>query len=175
MSITLDLPPQLTEEFQTGSLAPTDQATLILHLAAALLAEEPATLFQGAVKEFLASRSIDSLRIASVLDELVAFCAGEREKEDGSTPVEGDRTKRIELVLRGWRDAVVRRLSPEMSIEENCDLLIKELPPPGQMTQALGRSPRISALGKYAHLPISSEAFAREKQEEIDQEERRRR
>ena len=161
MSLTLDLPPQLAEEFDRKALDPAEHATLILHLAASLLKDEAETRFQGAVKEFLATHSIDAAKVSSVLGELIGLCEG----VDVARSDESAGSEAIGNVLRGWREAVAQRLGPESPIAEP--------PSPGDSTRQLGQRPRVSAFGKYADVPISSEAFAREKQEEIEREERR--
>ena len=173
MPVTLDLPPQLADEFDHKALAPAEHATLILHLAASLLKDKPSTRFQGAVKEFLSSRSVDAARIASVLSELVEICEGIRRESDACPPLQGGGSESIGIALRGWRDAVVQRLGPGTTVAEDFGHAVSVTPSPDTMTQSIGRSPRVSAFGKYADVPISSEAFAREKQEEIEREERR--
>ncbi len=157
MGLTLEVPPPLARELsleaQREGLSPAEQATLLLHLSSVLLEVEKKTLFQEAVKTFIASQSLDAERVTAVFQELVRLCAAyhdsgkESESFQEHLLTEQSVNENHEVILRCWR-------SPDVHI---------------QRAGRLNRTPR--GLGKYAKTGVSSEAFANEKRGEIAQEE----
>lgn len=59
-----------------------------------------------------------------------------------------------------------------VSIDEDYDVSVSELPPLEALVQRAGRVRRPAARGKYSHVGVSSSAFARDKETEIDLEAR---
>jgi hypothetical protein len=187
MPITLDLPPPLDEEItleaEREGVPAADHATLLLYLASSLLSGEPPTPFQQAVRDFLASHSVDADRVSSVFEELVRLCleavGGEgqashasRQALAGSPKAQQD--PHIEStslpLLRAWRNTKVHR-----PVDRSVDVLISDLPPSKALVQRAGRvnKKRVSAYGKYAGIIPSSEEFMRERQKEIAREDGR--
>ena len=165
MSITIDLPPRLDQELLREAIrdgvAPTVRAELLLRLAIVLRPEGSATPFGSAVREFLRQHEIDPDRLASVLDQFNDACVpNARHPVQGFSPDTDARASNgrisLESPLRRWRDEAVHRPSGE------------EAGMSAQLT-----SPRPSIMGKYAHIGLSTEDFMREKQEEIDREDRK--
>jgi hypothetical protein len=167
MSMTLEIPPpledELSREAKREELSPEDHATLLLCLATALRKSAQETPFRKAVKEFLSSHSVDADRFSSALEALLGICSKHRD-ETPTVPNESERQWALLTaphhggvlsILQSWRNDPVH------------------MPPTEAMIESAGRSRRQpSAMGKYSHLGISSEEFAREKQEEIAREER---
>jgi len=171
MPITLDLPAHLEEdlreEAEKEGVAPTEHAALLLSICTALFREADTTPFREAVKVFLSSRSLDTEYVATVLEELVEQCLLGQEQGDGSAAFQqsaaGGEERWMVSSLRAWRNSRVHQpigalATPAPSVEG-----------PSRRTGQV----RERAMGKYAHVPGTSEDFAREKQEEIAREERR--
>ena len=165
MSITINLPPLLERELigeaRRDGIAPAERVELLLRLSVALRFEGPETPFGSAVRAFFRRHQIDPERLASALDQFNGVCVPVNlhsvppALSDGD-PGESSERLRPESLLRRWReDAVHRPVKEEATI------------------QAEVSSPRPSILGKYAHLGLCSEDLMREKQEEIDREDRR--
>lgn len=147
MPLTIELPPQLgdmlREEADKAGLSPQEHATLLLSLATALLGDDNPTPFRDAVRLFIAQHSLDADQVACVFEELVARCAERKGNTDRIAP-------RIRDDLQSWRAWYVHQPAANGN-----------------------GSARPSAMGKYAHVPGTSDDFAREKQSEIEREERR--
>jgi hypothetical protein len=164
MSLIINVSPQfeqdLLREAIRDGIAPIVRAELLLRLAMALRSEGSETPFGSAVREFFRKHEIDPDQLATVLDQLNDACV-----PNARHPVKvfspdvnahiSNRRVRPESLLRRWRtEAVHRPLEEEAS------------------RSAEVTSMRPSSMGKYAHLGLSSEDFMREKQEEIDREDR---
>jgi hypothetical protein len=165
MSITINLPPDLERELigeaRRDGIAPAERAELLLRLALALRVEGPETPFGSAVGAFFRRHQIDPDRLASALDQLNGACIPVTLHSTppalfGGDPGGPSERIRLESLLRRWRDDAVHRPVDEAATRQP------------EVT-----SPRPSILGKYAYLGLSSEDFMREKQEEIDREDRR--
>jgi hypothetical protein len=165
MSMTLEIPPpledELSREAKREELSPEDHATLLLCLATALRKSAQETPFRRAVREFLSSHSVDADRFSTAFETLLGVCSEHRD-ETPTVPkeLEPERTATTATpdsvkpsILQSWRNALVHMPLTEAMIQS-----------------AARRQP--SAMGSCSHLGLSSEEFAREKQEEIAREER---
>lgn len=148
MSLTLELPPKLGDELtrnaERENTTTEEHAKLLLSLATALLSENRSTPFHKALRVFISTRSLDPDTVASVFEDFLSVC-------------------------------VSRNIDPlEISADTDFDVLLEESPAVESLIQATGRlnRPRPSARGSCSHLGLSSEQFAKEKQEEIAREER---
>lgn len=159
MAMTVDLPSVLEEglreEAEREGVHPSEHAALLLSICTALLNDAEATPFRRAVKEFLSRRSVDSEHLAAAFEELVLEClAAAQDAERASNVFQGEHPRWSDPTLRAWRDSLVHQPSPA--------------------PEAGPAEPWKGARGKYAHIGGTSEDFARQKEEEIAREERRR-
>ena len=180
MSITVELPPPLDDELSSEArregISVADHTAILLHLATALRNEGSPTPFRDAVRVFVSSRSLDAERVASVLDELVEICVGDRE---GGADVEAAAaTRRVadadaaRALLRAWRVQIVHGpRGAELGVDLDLDAVIVDMPPVDVLRQRAGRLRRPAAKGRYSHIGGGSEEFAREKPREIAREE----
>jgi hypothetical protein len=181
MPLTIDVPGPLDEvlslEAQRGGVPAAEHATLLLYLATALLSDDESTPFQEAVKEFLASRSLNADQVASVLEELVRLCAGALDNGAARAAPKATPTEDILLErLKSWRSAAVHHRPARDYARERISRDSVSTPstsnaspqPPGK-----GGRQRPSAFGKYAGVLPSSEEFMREKEREIAREDGR--
>jgi len=184
MALLIELPAPLEEELAVEAsregVSTSEQAAFLLQLITASTRDGRKTPFRSVVKAYLRQNSLDADRLADVFEGLMAVCL----QNDGPEPMEPDKqtpgpidsmeTDRALSLLRGWR-------SPEAncSVDQNVDISTHELPPPEQLIQRAGRMRRTARMrassvrGKYAYLGGGSEEFMREKQLEIDREDRR--
>jgi hypothetical protein len=169
MPLTLDLPPHLhkdlSEEAEKEGVAPSEHAALLLAIFTALLKEVEPTPFTIAVQRFMSHRSIDAHRVSSVLGELVEQCMAGHEQGNESDEIQNltgnsDQFIDVDEHLRQWRNALVHE-----PIDESFDEITTSLVPLDPLVQKAGRQNR--AMGKYSHIPGSSDDFARAKREEI--------
>jgi hypothetical protein len=166
MPLTLELPAPLEEnlkqEAQKEGVPAAEHAAFLLSVLTALLREKEATSFRNAVRSFFSQHSLDADQVASVFEELVEqFLQGQ---EKGKPSAEFQPASES---LRNWRNWHVHQ-----PIDESRETA--PLQPLRQRTRKGERSDkRQTAMGKYAHVPGSSEDFAREKQEEIARADRR--
>ncbi len=155
MGIVVELPPELekalVDEAGREGVTPAEQAALLLCLVGAMLEEGPETPFRGAVRSFLTQHRVDSKQFASAFGRLKSLCLDEAPRPES----EGE-AGRLDGLLRAWRDAGVH------GSEGGESMPTSELP---------ARS-RPSIRGKYAYIGFSSDDHAREKQFEIDREDR---
>jgi hypothetical protein len=89
------------------------------------------------------------------------------EGNPSTIPDEPNEDRKILAVLQGWR-----KTDSDVSIDSDFDWTIRELPPLDKLIQRSGRMNRDSILGKYSYLGGGTEEFMREKQEELDREDR---
>lgn len=176
MPLTLELPAQLEEdlrhEAQKEGVPATERATLLLSILTALLREARITPFQDALETFLSQHSLDAKLVASVFEELVRECL--EAHDEGKTSYESQESwsdavsLRVYENLRAWRNGQVHQ-----PIDESIDEVVFPFSPLSQPVQRPGRMMgEQSAMGKYAHIPGTSEDFAREKQKEIAREDK---
>jgi hypothetical protein len=162
MTLSIELPAPLQEELaleaEREGLTVSEQATLIIYLATALLKERPDTPFRNAVRSVLEDRRIDPRQLSSALEELKKLCIVSLPEPASKAFDEHDRSC---ISLRHWRDAVVHNPA-SVSLDSRTD------PPIDPTVQIERRSIR----GKYAYINFSSDDHAREKQIEIDREDR---
>ena len=173
MAIVIELPPDLEEELsieaRRAGLSPAEQSTLFLYLATALVGDGPDTPFRGAVRSFLARHRVDPDRVSSACDQLKRRCLEGYPPEDVAStgraidrdPIETSGDDRFDGLLRAWRDANVHQ-----PIRNESGATARD------STPRTSRATVASIRGKYAYLGLSSEDFAREKQLEIDREDR---
>ena len=175
MTISIDLPfpldQELAVEAEREGTSASEQATLLIHLATALTGAGRKTLFRSVVRAYLKQNALDADRLAVVCEELMALCLHDR---DGSTtlstgvsPTSTGRlnSEEVRALLREWRSP-----SAHVSLDHDVEISVSEPPPSESLIQSMGRMNRVSALGKYAHIGLSTEMMMREKQEEIDRE-----
>lgn len=157
MPLTLELPAQLEEdlrrEAQKEGVPATEHATLLLSILTALLREAETTPFQDALKSFLSEHSLDAKLVASVFEELVRECL--EAHDEGNASYESQEF---------WSDAVSRRVHENLKAWRNGQVHLPIVQKPGRVMREQ------TAMGKYAHIPGTSEDFAREKQTEIARE-----
>jgi hypothetical protein len=166
MPLTLELPAPLEEnlkqEAQKEGVPATEHAAFLLSVLMALLQEKEATSFRNAVRTFFSYHSLDAEQVATVFEELVEQSFQSQEK--GKTSAEFQQASES---LRAWRNWHVHQPIDEPREMEPLQPLHRRL----RKSERTGE--RETAMGKYAHVPGSSEDFAREKQEEIAREDRR--
>ena len=148
MSLEVDLPHALEHEIRSQAecegLSLEDHVVLVLELSTILLHEGAQTPLRRAVNEFFAKRSIPAYQVAEVLRELLRLAIDHNlDTNPGHSTEATDVTIDTVSILERALEAYVR------------------IPP----------KPRVSGLGKFDHIPFSSEDFAREKQEELVREE----
>ena len=180
MILSIDLPPSLDQSLADAAardgVSPSEQATFLLLLASALTGKAANTLFRSAVREFLEQNAIDADRVAEVCDKLMTFClehnigpASSMSGEAGPmSSLEPKSMTRTRFLLRQWRTSNVHQ-----SVADDNHASPTRFAPKEILEQNHNGSQRISLRGKYAWLKTSSDDFAREKQEEIDREDRR--
>ncbi|MDQ2693912.1 MAG: hypothetical protein M3Z21_00785 [Pseudomonadota bacterium] len=156
MPLVLELPAPLEEELKKEAekegITATEHAALLLSISTALLREAEATPFQDAVKIFFSHHSLDAELMASALEAMIQIAihdAGKGSAVLQKTAAEPELDRANEM-LRAWRNRAVHQ--------------------PLQGTERMRRKP--TAMGKYAHVPGTSEDFAREKQMDIAREDR---
>jgi hypothetical protein len=167
MGLTLDLPPPLeevlTREAERERVSPAEHASLLLSLATALREKGPETPFRVAVRTFLSAHAVDPDQFGVAMEGLLGICS---DQPNPAVPIGAS------LELR-WSVASAAHHGTESSILQSWRNSVVHLPTTEEMIPSSGRTRRRpSARGKYAHLGLSSEEFAREKQEEIAREER---
>ncbi len=159
MSLTLELSAQLEEdlryEAQKEGVPATEHATLLLTILTALLREARTTPFQEALETFLSQHSLDAKLVASVFEVLVRECL--EAHDEGKASYESQEY---------WSDAVSRRVYENLRAWRNRQVHQPIVQRPGRVMREQ------SAMGKYAHIPGTSEDFAREKQKEIAREDK---
>jgi hypothetical protein len=148
MGMTLELPPELGEELTRNAerehTTPEEHAKLLLSLATALLSESRSTPFHKVLRVLISTRPLDADSFASVFDDLLSVC-------------------------------VMYKIDPlNLPLDADFDLILRDTGPLESLIQRAGRLPRRrpTAMGSCAHLGLSSDQFAKEKQEEIAREER---
>ena len=180
MRIVIELPPRLEEELSIDAsredVTPAEQATLFLYLAAAMTVEGTETPFRGAVRSFLGRHLVDFKRVALACDQLRKLClegelrpdspasAGIDEFPGSAEGVELDGLDERQFdLLRAWRSSIVHQPSQRIGTSGASA---------HDPTRQTSQSARPSIRGKYAYLGLSSEDYAREKQLEIEREDR---
>ena len=149
--VTLELPPsleaELANEAEREQVTPSEHATLLLFLASALRENGAETPFKAAVRSFLGERSVDARLFGSALEELLETCLAHHDTGKSSQPYSS--------TLQSWRLPVIHRTQAT------------------ELLNSPARMPRkLQAKGSCSDLGLSSEAFAKEKQEEIAREEK---
>ena len=177
MALLLELPSALEEELVVEAsregVSTSEQAAFLLQLITALIRDGRKTPFQSVVKAYLRQNSLDADRLAGVFGSLVAYClrntAQDSMPDQTSDNAIDPMNPEVALsMLRNWRSQ-----ESNCSIDHDVEVSIHELPPLEHLVQRSRRMNRSSILGKYAYLGLSSEDFAREKQMEIDREDRK--
>jgi len=136
MSLTLELPPPVNEELvqdsQREGVSEMEHAALLVCLASAFKLEDPQTLFQKAVRVFLADNALDAERVFSVFEELVRVCLDTQGTGDLEAPTGKEKTTAaFHTLLRHWRNAVVHQ-----PVAESAQALFAEVPSLGTLEQA---------------------------------------
>jgi hypothetical protein len=177
MAILIDLPPEVEEELNAeagrNGVSAAERGAFLLEFATALTRDSRKTPFRKIVQAYLQQSSVETDRLAEVVEGLMEFCLRETHPtligsgEPDFSSTDSASTDRIIASLRGWRHSEAHR-----SVSENEGLTIRELPTLESLIQRTGRMRRLKAMGKYAHLGGGSEEFMREKQGELDREER---
>ena len=145
MTMVLELPPpleeELTQEAERIGVPADEHAQYLLWVASALLDRSNSTPVSATVRGFLAEHSVDHERVRRMLEQLVRRV--QASTDDG-----------VDLMITTGNSRVV--VEPKGG---------------GWAKGSSGESfptHHPSAMGKYAHLNISSDDYARRKQEEID-------
>jgi hypothetical protein len=172
MSVVINLLPahlekELMSEARLTGVAPAELAGLLLCLADALRSGAPETPFSVAVRSFLSRHQLDPDYLSVALEHLKELCFRSKLQATsprliGSVPETMGDFVRLGEILRDWRDDALHQ-PIENGVAVMSDVSLRQDP----------ARPRPSILGKYAHLGLSSEEFAREKQLEIDREDRK--
>jgi hypothetical protein len=162
MTLSIELPAPLEEELaveaEREGVTVSEQATLILYLAAALGKRGPETPFRNAVRSVLERHRIDPQQFSSAFEQLKKSCI--EGQPDSASTVSTDQDC-LDRSLRNWRDAVVHD-PVGVVVEAPVDRSVTPIP----------RSERPSILGKYAHIKLSTEDIMAEKRLEIEREDR---
>jgi hypothetical protein len=162
---------EITVEAEREGVSAAEHATLLLHVATALLRDDP-TLFQQAVRHFLAHRAVDASRVSAALDELVRLClepadqdrTAFQERLNGVSSGEEVSAEAAPIPLKAWRNALVH-MSTDLSLEA----IVSPSGPVDPTLQASGRTGG-RAFGKYAGMIPTTENYMREKAAEIARE-----
>jgi hypothetical protein len=151
MSLTLELPSALSEELaqQAGliGVSPEEHATGLLYLAAGVLGIEDPDSLEASADDYLATIPVSKTQAVAIFEWLTR-----RLLEEGvASERDFERLSVFAAKLRTWLETHARQgHSPHPPVPS-----------------------RPSAMGKYAHIPGTSEDFARLKQAEIDLEDGR--
>ena len=152
MSLTLELPSELSKELKQQAvligLPAEEYATDLLRLAAALLELEDSGALEDSSDEFLADVPADKRDAVAIFEWITRLVLDEGTLSRANS----DRLSRFADRLRAWRT----------------ERQVDQLPLPEAIIPS-----RTSVMGKYAHIPGTSDDFVRLKQEEIDREDRR--
>jgi hypothetical protein len=181
MALSIELPAPLEEELaleaKREGVTVSDQAALLLQFMTALAREGRITPFRSLVQAYLRQKSLDAERLADVIDGLVAICLHSESLNPANSnvstlndPSKNSKLEAAKSLLREWRSPDVHR---EIGIESSMEIMQVEFPPLESLIQRAGRMTRESILGKYAYLGGGTEEFMRQKQTEIDRENRR--
>jgi hypothetical protein len=177
MALLIELPPIIEEELAVEAsregVSTSDQAAFLLQLITALTRDGRNTPFRIVVKAYLQQNSLDADRLAGIFEGLMTLCLKNEDEvtispdQPTSPSIEPLSRDRILSLLRAWR-------GPEAncSVDHNVAISIHELPHLDRLIQRSGRKNRVSALGKFAHLGLSTEAFIAEKRLETEREDR---
>lgn len=166
MSLVVELPAEFGEELEAeagkAGLSLQEHATLLLYIAAAALKESGPWVDPANAASWDAARHEEEARRfeSSVVESLAGH--GFKHAED-----EAKLRRLASRFYRGlwsWRKDFVEKTSSGAPHASTGDRGPQEAGAPSR---------RPSALGKYAHVPGSSEDFARAKDAEIDLEDRR--
>lgn len=130
ISLTLELPSpineELTQDSQREGISETEHAALLVCLASAFKQDEPHSLFQKAVRDFLADHSLDAEQLGSVFEELVRACLAVHDA--------GRASAGIQRQLSQWRNAAVHR-----PVDESHDAVMSDVSPRDTILQHYGR------------------------------------
>src|SRR5438093_57486 len=112
MSLKLEIPfpldEELTADAEREGISAAERATLLLHLATALLNEKKSTPFREAVRGFLCHYSLNADQVVTVFEELVRLCVQAQDEGVASSPLQGSDpgadVKRVIALLKHWRN-----------------------------------------------------------------------
>jgi hypothetical protein len=164
MSLQIDLPPPLERALgaaaEKAGATPQAYAAAVLSFGTALLAGGGASPFQAAVRDLLSRRALDAVRLGDVLEQVVAqVCALSPDQlEQLSTAGASDMENKQQT------EAWLARFQAGEGYR---------YPTGGRPAGTVRVGERVSARGMAAHLPGTSDDYARLKQAEIDLEDRR--
>jgi hypothetical protein len=163
MSMTMELPPPLERALRAAAekagAAPEAYAAALLSVGAALLVPAEAAGFGAALRELLSRQALDAARVADVLEQVVtrvsALPIGQREQPYLAGASDMEKKEQVEAWLAAFQAGEPVRYPTG--------------PRAGERTAVAERR---SARGMFAHLPGTSDDYARLKQAEIDLEDR---
>jgi hypothetical protein len=161
MEIALSPPLEqaLKEAAEKAGVPPETYAAAVLSAGAAVVGAGDASPFRAAVRDLLSRRALDPARLADVLEQVVtqvcSLSPQQRDELNGAGATDMESKRQVEAWLARFQAGEGFRYPTGGRAAE-----------PGRVGE------RRSARGMFAHLPGTSEDYARLKQAEIDLEDR---